>query len=186
MDDLTPYRDDFDQALQTLEKVLEWCIATRLCLSHDKCHMMMIEGLIMGHYILAAGIQVDPAKILVILLLATPCTQIEVHSFLGFVGYYRRFIKKLSQIDAPLYVLTGNVDFIWTDKCDTAFTYLQWLVSTTLVLRGPNLFIPFQISSDASDTTIGAILGQKEDKKPYAIYYINKNLTPTEFYYTVT
>ena len=76
--------------------------------------------------------------------------------------------------------------FIWTDKRDTAFTDLKWLVSTTPVLRGPNWDIPFQISSNASDTTIRAILGQEEDKKPYAIYFISKNLTPTELNYTAT
>jgi hypothetical protein len=46
--------------------------------------------------------------------------------------------------------------------------------------------LPFQISSDASDTAIGAVLGQEEDKKPYAIYYISKNLSPAELNYTVT
>jgi len=108
MDDFTPYGDDFDQALQTLEKVLERRIAIRLCLSHEKCHMMMMEGLILGHYISTAKIQVDPAKIQVILLLATPYIQTEVHSFLGFAGYYRRFIKKFLQIATSLYALTGN------------------------------------------------------------------------------
>jgi len=63
MDDFTPYEDDFKPTLQTLEKVLQRCIATRLCLSHEKCHMMMIEALILGHYISAAGVQVDLAKI---------------------------------------------------------------------------------------------------------------------------
>lgn len=63
MDGFTPYGDDFDQALQTLEKVLEWCITTRLCLRNVKCHMMMTEGVILGHYISAAGIQVDQVKI---------------------------------------------------------------------------------------------------------------------------
>ena len=72
MDDFTPYGDDFDQALQTLEEVLERCIAIRLCLSNVKCHMMMTEGIILGHYISATGIQVDPAKIQVILLLPIP------------------------------------------------------------------------------------------------------------------
>eukprot|EP00253_Pinus_taeda_P013533 PITA_13533 len=57
MDDFTPYGDDFEPALQTLEKVVQICIATRVCLSYEKCHMMMIEGLILGHYISAAGIQ---------------------------------------------------------------------------------------------------------------------------------
>eukprot|EP00253_Pinus_taeda_P015876 PITA_15876 len=77
MDDFTPYGDDFDRALDTLEKVLQRCIATRLCLSHEKCYMMMTEGLILGHYISAAGIQVDPAKIQILLLIPTPTTQTE-------------------------------------------------------------------------------------------------------------
>ena len=41
MDDFTSYGEDFDQALKTLEKVLEQCIATQLCLTNEKCHMMM-------------------------------------------------------------------------------------------------------------------------------------------------
>ena len=56
MDDFTPYKDDFESALETLEKVLQMCIDTRIWLSHEKCHMMMTEGLILGHYISAAGI----------------------------------------------------------------------------------------------------------------------------------
>ena len=78
----------------------------------------MTEGPILGHYISAIGIQVDLAKIQIILLIPTPTTQTEVSSFLGFSGYYKRFIEYFSQIDAPIYALTGNVVFIWTDKCD--------------------------------------------------------------------
>ena len=120
------------------------------------------------------------------MLIPTPTTQIEVHNFLGFSGYYRRFIENFSQIATPLYALTWNVDFIWTDKCDHAFEDLKNLVSTAPVLRGPTWDLPFQISSDASDTAIGAVLGKEEDKKPYAIYYIRKNLSPVELNYTVT
>jgi len=164
MDDFTPYGDDFEPALDTLEKALQRCIVTRLCLSHEKCYMMMTEGLILGHYISKARIQVDPTKIQIILLIPTPTTQTEVRNFLGFSSYYRRFMKHFSQIFAPLYALTRNVDFVWTDKCDCAFEDLKKFVSIALVLRGPNWDLPFQISSDASDTTIGAILGQEEDK----------------------
>jgi len=49
MDDFTPYGEDFDPALYTLEKGLQRCIATRLCLNHEKCYMLMTEGLILGH-----------------------------------------------------------------------------------------------------------------------------------------
>lgn len=83
------------------------------------------------------------------MLIPTPTTQIEVRNFLGFFGYYRRFIKHFSQIAAPIYALIQNVDFVWTDKCDRAFEDLKKLVSTTLMLRDPNWDLPFQISSDA-------------------------------------
>jgi len=56
MDDFIPYGDDFEPALDTLERVLQQCITTRLYLSHEKCYMMMTEGLIPGHYISAAAI----------------------------------------------------------------------------------------------------------------------------------
>lgn len=129
MDDFTPYGDDFQPALHTLEKVLQRCIATSLCLSHEKCHMTMTELLILGHYNSAAGIQIDPTKIQIIILIPTRSTQTEVRSFLGFSSYYRIFIKNFYQSVAPLYALIGNIDFIWTNKCDISFEDLKQLVS---------------------------------------------------------
>jgi hypothetical protein len=68
----------------------------------------------------------------------TPHTQTEIHSFLGAVGYYCRFMENFSRNDAPLHVLTSNMEFQWSDKCDVAFTGLKKLISTTPVMRGPN------------------------------------------------
>jgi hypothetical protein len=186
MNDFTPYGDNFDQALNNLEKILEWCIATRLCLSHEKCHMMMIESVVLGHYIYENGIKVDPTKIEVILNLPTPHTQTEVRSFLGASGYYRIFMEKISRTAAPLHDLTGNVEFQWSDKCYVVFAGLKKLISTTPVLKGPNWKIPFHISTDASDIAIVAVFGQEEDNKTYAIYFIIKNLNLAELNYTVT
>lgn len=94
--------------------------------------------------------------------------------------------KKKSQISTPLYALTVNVDFKWSDKCGTTFTDLKKLVSTTPVLCGPNQELPFHISTNASDVAVVVVLGQEEDKKPYVIYYISKNLTAGELNYIVT
>jgi hypothetical protein len=59
-------------------------------------------------------------------------------------------------------------------------------LSTTPVLRGPNWSLPFHIYIDASETTLGAVLGQRKNQMPYAIYFVNKNLSPTEVNYKVT
>jgi len=55
-----------------------------------------------------------------------------------------------------------------------------------LILRGPNWALPFHIHTDASQTAIGVVLGQQEDKVPYAVYYVSKNLAPAELNYIVT
>jgi len=54
------------------------------------------------------------------------------------------------------------------------------------VLIGPNWSLPFHICIDASSTALGAVLGQRENQLPYAIYFVIKNLSPTEVNYTVT
>ena len=62
MDDFKPYRDSFETTLVNLEKVLERCEQNNVALSTEKCHMMMTEGIVLGHFISADGIKVDPTK----------------------------------------------------------------------------------------------------------------------------
>ena len=72
----------------------------------------------LGHFISVDGIQVDPSKIRVIKNIPTPGTQKEVHSFLGNVGYYRRFIENFSKLDSPLFsLLMKDVQFTWNEAC---------------------------------------------------------------------
>ena len=54
------------------------------------------------------------------------------------------------------------------------------------ILKGPNWALPFHIHTDASNKSIGAALGQVEEKLPYAIYFVSKNLSKVEMNYTVT
>ena len=105
MDDFTPYGRDFEEALENLKKVLIRCEQTQLSLSTENCHMMMKEGVVLGQFISANGIQVDPSKIKVIKNIPTHSTQKEVRSFLGHAGYYRRFIENFSKLASPLFSL---------------------------------------------------------------------------------
>lgn len=72
MDDFTVHGDTFEAARDNLEKVLKRCIDTDLSLRHEKCHMLMTEGIFLGHLISSKGIQVDPKKIQIIQDLPTP------------------------------------------------------------------------------------------------------------------
>ena len=63
MDDFTPYGSDFEEAMKKLEKVLMHCEQTHLSFSTENFHMMMSEGVVLGHFISVDGIQVDHPKL---------------------------------------------------------------------------------------------------------------------------
>eukprot|EP00253_Pinus_taeda_P011339 PITA_11339 len=156
--------DTFEEYLQNLEKVLQRCRETNLLLSNEKCFMIMTEGIVLGHHVSAAGIKVDPAKIEVIVKLSPPTNRKGVRSFLGHARYYRRFVQNFTKVASPLFkLLTKESEFHWNDECQVAFDKLKEKLYSAPVLRGPDWKLPFHISIDASDSTIGVVLGQKED-----------------------
>jgi hypothetical protein len=158
-----------------------------LSLSHEKCKMFLIGGVVLGHHVSSEGIKFDLAKIEVIAKLPPLKTQKEVRRFLGHVEYYRRFIENFTKIVAPMFgLLIKDVDFVWTKKCQTAFENLKVKLSVAPIIRGSNWTLPFHISIDAFDIEIGGVLGQKEDQQSYAIYFVSKNLSPAELNYTIT
>ena len=77
------------------------------------------------------------------------------------------------------------MNFFWDDSSQIDFEDLKLKLSDTSILRGPNWNLSFLISTDASGSTLGVVLGQKEGQQHYAIYFTNKNLTPAELNYTV-
>ena len=77
-------------------------------------------------------------------------------------------------------LLTKDSKFQWTESCQNDFEILKAKLSMAPILRGPDWSLPFHISTNASDTTIGGVLSQKEGQAHYAIHFISKKLTPTE------
>lgn len=59
-------------------------------------------------------------------------------------------------------------------------------LTLTPILQGPNWTLPFHTHTNASDNEIWKIFGQKEDKIPYAIYFINKNFSNVILNFKIT
>ncbi|GJV56357.1 reverse transcriptase domain-containing protein [Tanacetum coccineum] len=93
MDDFSVFGNSFGNCLSHVEKMLQRCEDTDLCLNWEKSHFMVKEGIVLGHKISKNGIEVDKAKVDVIAKLPHPTNVKGVRSFLGYAGFYRRFIK---------------------------------------------------------------------------------------------
>ncbi|GJX83542.1 reverse transcriptase domain-containing protein [Tanacetum coccineum] len=122
MDDFFVFGNSFDKCLNNLDKMLQHCNDAHLVLNWEKCHFMVKEGIVIGHKVSGAGLEVDKAKINVISKLP-PLTNIKgVRIFLGPAGFYRRFIKDFSKIARPLTkLLEKDTPFKFDDECQKAF-----------------------------------------------------------------
>src|SRR5450759_3991962 len=88
-----------------------------------------------------------------------PSSAKQVRSFLGFVGFYRRYIKEFSRISRPLHGLNLKYQvFIWNQACELAFLELKQQMVSPPVLKLLEPGKPFKIWIDALDFTIGACL----------------------------
>ncbi|XP_071902547.1 uncharacterized protein [Coffea arabica] len=133
------------------------------------------------------GIEVDRAKIDIISALRYPASVREVRSFLGYAGFYRRFIKDFSKIGAPLFqLLQKDVAFEFDDKCERAFDKLKELLTSPPIIQPPDWGLPFEIMCDASDHAVGAVLGQRVGKAAHVIYYVSRALNGAQLNYSTT
>ena len=94
---------------------------------------MVGQGKILGHIVSKNGIFIDLDKIQVIPQLPRPTNAKEVQGFIGYCGYYERFIFQFASIARPFYAL--NVVFVWTDKCKKSFALSKKSLTNVPILR---------------------------------------------------
>ncbi|KAL0396045.1 UNVERIFIED_CONTAM: Retrovirus-related Pol polyprotein from transposon.6 [Sesamum calycinum] len=187
MDDFTVYGGSFDECLSHLAKVLRRCIETNLVLNFEKCHFMVDQGIVLGHVISSRGIEVDKAKVDLIVNLPYPTSVREIRSFLGHAGFYRRFIKDFAKIAQPLSrLLQKDANFVFGGDCQEAFDELKRALTSAPIIQPPDWSTPFEIMCDASNYAVGAVLGQKIEKTHHVIYYASKTLDAAQCNYSTT
>ncbi|GJZ97360.1 reverse transcriptase domain-containing protein [Tanacetum coccineum] len=87
MDDFLVFGNSFENCLSRVDKMLQRCEDTNLCLNWEKSHFMVKEGIVLGHKISKKGIEVDKAKVDVIAKLPHPTTVKGVQSFLVYTDH---------------------------------------------------------------------------------------------------
>nr|GFC17808.1 reverse transcriptase domain-containing protein [Tanacetum cinerariifolium] len=158
MDDFSDFGNSFETCLSRLDKMLQRCEDTKLCLNWEKSHFMVKEGIVLGHKISKNGIEVDKSKVDVITKLPHPTTVKVARSFLGHAGFYRRFIKDFSKISRPMtHLIEKDTPLIFSEDCIKAFQMVKQKLTKAPILIALNWDLPFELTYDASDFSIGEI-----------------------------
>ena len=117
----------------------------------------------LGHIITPEVIKPNPHKIEAIIKYPLPKTQTEVRTYLGLTGFYRKFIENYAKISKPLSDTHEKTKVDYKNrKFIKAFNKLKELITNAPVLRYPDFDKVFHITSDASNTAIGAVLSQEQ------------------------
>ncbi|GJW02436.1 retrovirus-related pol polyprotein from transposon TNT 1-94 [Tanacetum coccineum] len=157
MDDFSVFKDSFSSCLSHLDMMLK------------------------------SGIEVDRAKVDVIAKLPPPTTVKGIRSFLGHVGFYRRFIQDFSKLARPMtHLLEKDTPFFFSSECQSSFEILKKKLTEAPILVSPDWDLLFEIMCNASDFAIGAILGQRKEKHFQPIHYASKTLSDIQTHYTTT
>ena len=102
LDDLIIFSKNFDEHVDRIKQVFDRITDYGMKLSPKKCSFFMREVKYIGQIVSAVGVQADPDKIDKVKNWPIPTNPEQVRSFLGFVGYYRKFIQNFSRIARPL------------------------------------------------------------------------------------
>jgi hypothetical protein len=128
------------------------------------------------NFISDGGISVDPSRVKDVLSWNTPQNVLDIRSFLGLPGYYRRFIEGFSKIFKPMMeLLEKGKTFEWTPGSEASFRELKKILTKAPVLTMSDMEKPFSIYCDASGQGLECVLMQDSHILTYASRQLRKH-----------
>ena len=161
LDDILIWSSSQDEHLERLDAVFKRLAEAGFKLKPSKCSFFKDKVGNLGYVILSNGVETDPSKIDAVTSWETPKNDDDIGKFLGFTGYYHRFVKDYSKIAKPLNALLGepkrkrgranknnppNIPpCIWGAEQQQAFDALKEALTTTPILAYPDFTKPFKL-----------------------------------------
>ncbi|XP_052406338.1 uncharacterized protein LOC127952096 [Carassius gibelio] len=166
LDDVVIFSTSWESHLHHLQTVFQRIKVAGLTINPAKCSLVKTETEYLGYTLGNGVIKPQVLKVGAIQSCPLPATKKQIRSFLGLVGWYRKFIPHFSTIAAPLTDLikkTSPTKVQWTVPAEKAFLELKGMLSNEPVLRSPDFEKSFVLQTDASDLGLGAVLMQEEN-----------------------
>lgn len=187
IDDIVVYASSIEEHTAKLHKIFTRLRQNNLKLQPDKCEFLRREVSYLGHIISDEGVKPNPIKVAAIKSFPKPSCQKSIKSFLGLVGYYRKFIKDFAQVAKPLTLLLKNdVLFNWGIEQENSFEKFKNILISEPLLKYPDFNQEFVLTTDASNFALGAVLSQGPIGNDLPIAYASRTLNNSEQNYSTT
>ena len=206
LDDILIFGMTFEEHKRNLRTVLIRLKQKGVKLRVSKCEFVKPEVRYLGRLVSAEGYRADPEDVKALeKFRVAPKTVGEVRSLLGFLGYYRSYVRDFAKILKPVYDLlkldneaegTGSgkatsgrgkgynkrMAVRWTSELQALVDRVINTLQSPAVMAFPDFDAPFILNTDASAVGLGAVLYQKqgENKLNRVISYASRTLTPAE------
>lgn len=164
LDDVVVFSQSWEEHKFHLQQVLQRIRAAGLTINPHKCAVAQREVAYLGYVIGFGKIKPQLGKVEAIHSFPVPTTKRKVRSFLGLVGWYRKFVPHFPDRSVVLNDLTkasAPSKVRWTEECDRAFKDLKDAICAHSVLHSPDFDKPFTLQTDASGVGLGAVLLQE-------------------------
>lgn len=187
IDDIIIFTLTFVHHMQVLRDLFTRLRRTQLTAKPKKCSIAYRSLECLGHFVGDERLKPLPDKVRAIEIAERPHTKKQVRSFLGLVGFYRKFIPNFASIALPLTDSTKKGlpnQVSWTSAHELAFETLKRALIASPILKLPDMSKPFVLQTDASDRGVGAVLFQYESESKMPVAYASRKLKKNEVNYS--
>ena len=185
LDDIICFTETLDAHIQELDRVLEMHGQAGIKLVPGKTHLFQEEVDYLGFRVGKDGVKMKEDYVDKILEWPSPKSTKEVRSLLGFMGYYRSFIRGYAKLTNEMNSMRSAKKFEWTPVMEKKFRKLKDKFRGMPIRSFPRFDIPdkFQMTTDWSRDNLSAILSQVQDGQERLIAVFGRKTTKGESNY---
>lgn len=185
MDDIIIFSTSLQEHICNLKKVFTKLKDAGFKIQLDKSEFLCKSIEFLGHVVTPEGVRPNQKKIEAIKKFPIPRTAKEIKSFLGLIGYYRKFINNFANLTKPLTkCLKKGMKIEHTPEFVNCFETCRKILMNDPILQHPDFSKPFNLTTDASNYAIGAVLSQGPVGKDLPVAYASRTLNPAEINYS--
>jgi hypothetical protein len=183
IDDILIASENEQQHLQHIEAVLKRIQQHQLTINPEKCEFGVPALKFLGHLITAGGFKPLPEKVDAIRSVKQPVLACELKSFIASINFYRRFIPEAAENQQILQnLIIGNkkkdkTQIVWTPEAEEAFKQSKEELANAVTLFYPKDNASLSLHTDASDTSVGAVVNQLINNELQPLGFYSKKLT---------